>query len=133
MRRRSGRNRKSARSYFSSCRLSFLFMMVVRSHPNALPCAFSVERDQRPPAGAMAKSLLVVAHRDLLRSKDDADRLPGVLGIHVAGTRQSLALPQMDRCDGTVCPPQTQQILKRAHSDGTGIEKQVRHGFRRLA
>jgi hypothetical protein len=51
----------------------------------------------------------------------------------VAGTRQSLALPQMDRCDGTVCPPQTQQILRKAHSDGTGIEKQVRHGFRRPA
>src|SRR5216684_1235664 len=91
------RKRKSARSHFSSCRLSFLFMMVVRSHPHALPCPFSVERDQRPPAGAVAKSLPVVAHRDLLRSKDEADRLPGVLGIHVAGTRQSLALPQMDR------------------------------------
>src|SRR5258708_32856454 len=119
IRRRSGRNRKSASSYFSSCRLSFLFMMVVRSHPHALPCPFSVERDQRPPAGAVAKSLPVVAHRDLLRSKDDTDRLPGVLGIHVAGTRQSLALSQIDRGDGKECPPQTPTTSQKAPSSGT--------------
>ena len=63
-----------------------------QSHRHALPCPFSLERDQRPPAGAVAKPLPLVAHRDLLRSEDDADRLPGVLGIHVAGARQSLAL-----------------------------------------
>src|SRR5260370_39543471 len=84
------RPKSSAKSYFSSCCLSFLFMMVFRSHRHALPCPFSLERDQRPPAGAVAKSLPLVAHRDLLRREDDADRLPGALGIHVARSWQSL-------------------------------------------
>src|SRR3981081_2877385 len=88
---------RDAATAFSSCRLSFLFMMVFQSPRHALLCPLSLERDQRPPAGAVAQSLPLVAHRDLLRSKDDADRLPGVLGIHVAGEGPNLEAAQKAR------------------------------------
>ena len=55
-----------------------------------------VERDQRPSPGPVAKSVFAVAHRDLLRRQDDADRFSRVLGISVAGAHEPMALSEVD-------------------------------------
>src|SRR5438445_13788414 len=46
-----------------------------------------------------------MAHRDLLRRENAANRIPGVLGIHVARAKQSLAFSEVDGGDGAPCPP----------------------------
>jgi len=71
---------------------------------------FSLERHERPSAGSLAKSLSFVAHRDLLRRQDDADRFPGVLGISVAGAHQSVALFEVDGRDGALRSPQAEEL-----------------------
>jgi hypothetical protein len=45
----------------------------------------------------VAQSLSFVADRNLHWREDDADWIPGILGISVDGTNQSLAFSEMDR------------------------------------
>jgi len=59
-----------------------------------------VECHQGPSPHAVAQSIPAMAHRNLLRRKDDADRLFRVLGFFVAGALQPLALSEVDRRDG---------------------------------
>jgi hypothetical protein len=73
--------------------------------------ALSLERHQRASPHAMAQSLLAVAHRDLHRRQDDADWISGILGIYLAGTRESMALLEVDWRDGTLRSTQVQRIL----------------------
>src|SRR5580698_8575839 len=77
---------------------------------HALPAPLSLERHQGPSSGSVAQPLPAMAHRDLLRRQDDADRLPGVLGISVAGAYQPLAFSQVDRRDGPLRPPQAEKL-----------------------
>src|SRR5579885_2554749 len=63
----------------------------------------------------MAKSVPSLADRDLHRIQDEADRIPGVLGIHVARTQRTVALPEVDGRDGTLCPSQAEEFLKFKH------------------
>jgi hypothetical protein len=69
---------------------------------HALHTAFSLECYPRSSAGALAKSLPVVANGDLLRSENAANTLPRILGVRVAGEKQSMAVPEMDGRDGTI-------------------------------
>src|SRR5262245_31707556 len=73
--------------------------------------AVSLERHQGPPPHAMAQSLLAVAYRDLHGRQDDADWIFGILGIYLAGTRESMALFEVDRRDGTLRSSQVQRVL----------------------
>jgi hypothetical protein len=52
-----------------------------------------------------------MAHRNLHRRENDADRLCGILGIHVARARRPLALSEVDSRDGALCPSQAQGLL----------------------
>lgn len=45
----------------------------------------------------MEKSVPALADRDLYRRQDEADRISGILGIHVERASQPLALSTMDR------------------------------------
>ena len=56
-----------------------------------------MERDERPSARTLAKPVFALAYRDLLRGENDADWIPGILGISMEGTRESLAFSEMDR------------------------------------
>jgi hypothetical protein len=69
---------------------------------HALHTTFSLECYPRSSAGALAKSLPVVANGDLLRSENAANTLPRILGVRVAGEKQSMAVPEMDGRDGTI-------------------------------
>jgi hypothetical protein len=69
---------------------------------DALHTTFSLECYPRSSAGALAKSLPVVANGDLLRSENAANTLPRILGVRVAGEKQSMAVPEMDGRDGTI-------------------------------
>jgi hypothetical protein len=69
---------------------------------HALHFTFSLECYPRSSAGALAKSLPVVANGDLLRSQNAANTLPRILGVRVAGEKQSMAVPEMDGRDGTI-------------------------------
>lgn len=64
----------------------------------------------------MEESVFAVAHRDVYRREDDADRVPGILGIFVDGTAELVAISEMDRGDGSVCS-----------SQGEGVVGGVRH------
>src|SRR5271156_4447214 len=83
---------------------------------HALPGPLSLERHQGPSLGSVAQPLSAVAHRDILRSQDDADRLSRVLGISLAGAHQSLALSKVDRRDGPLRPPQTEKLRFQSFS-----------------
>jgi len=71
-----------------------------------------MERDKGSSPCSLAKSLSFVAHGNLLRSENDADWIYRILGIYVAGAPQSLAIFEVDRRDGTLCPSQTQDTVK---------------------
>jgi hypothetical protein len=51
-----------------------------------------------------------MAHRDILRSEDDANRISGVLGISVAGARESVAISKVDRRDGSLRSPEAEDL-----------------------
>ena len=68
----------------------------------ALLAPLPLECHQGASSGSMAESLPSVAHRDLHRGEDDADRLSGILGISLARTQKSLAVPKMDGRDGAL-------------------------------
>src|ERR1700676_2498745 len=80
----------------------------------ALQNPLSVERHQGPSPGSMAKSVSSVAHRNLHRRENDADRLRGVLGIHVARASRPLAFSEVDSGDGALCPSQAKELLSSA-------------------
>ena len=69
---------------------------------NALHVAIHVERHARTSSDTVAKSVPVVANRNLLRREDAANRLSGILGISLARAQKPLAFPQMDWRDGTL-------------------------------
>ena len=56
--------------------------------------------DPRTPPGPLAQPLSALAHGDLFGAEDGQNRLPGILGIHVPGTKTVAALSEMDRRDG---------------------------------
>src|ERR1700722_16489554 len=66
----------------------------------------------------MAKSVSAVAHRNLYRRENDADRLRGVLGIHVARARRPLAVFELDSRDGAIRPSQTEEFMMAVLSKG---------------
>src|SRR5438067_9963840 len=76
---------------------------------NEIHPPFSLERHPRLPPHSLAQSLSEVAHRDLLRPQDEQDRLPGILGIHVARARQPATLPAMDGGDGSLRAAQAEE------------------------
>lgn len=78
---------------------------------HALHASIPVERNPRPPSGSLAQSLPVVANRNLLRGKDATDRSPGILGVHLAGAQESVALFEMDGGNGTLRPPQAEEFV----------------------
>jgi len=79
-----------------------------RTNSDAVHSSISVERNPRTSPHAMAQPISALASGDLLRGKDATNRLSRLLGVHVAGAQQSLAIPEMDGWDGTLCPPQAQ-------------------------
>src|SRR2546421_4936121 len=79
-----------------------------------LHSAILVERNSRAPPHPVAQPLSAVADRNVLWREDAADRFPGILGIRVAGTPQSLALSKMDSGNGPLCPPPAQGSVKSA-------------------
>src|SRR5256885_57728 len=62
----------------------FAILFVFIMHLHALPPPLSVECHQGPSLRALAQSISAVAHRDVYRCQDEGNRIPGVLGIHVA-------------------------------------------------
>jgi len=70
--------------------------------PDAADAALSLELDSRSPDCALAQSVSFMADRDLHRRENDADWIPGVLGISVDGAGQPLALPQVDSGNGSL-------------------------------
>src|ERR1700722_2194225 len=71
----------------------------------------SLECHKRPSSGALAQSVSVVAHRDLLWREDDADWIPGILGISLARARQPMALSKVDGRDGALYQSQAEEGL----------------------
>jgi len=70
---------------------------------DAADAAVSLEFDSWAPDCSLAQSLFAVADRDLYGREDDADWIPGILGILVDGARQPVAVSEMDGRDGSVC------------------------------
>ena len=68
-----------------------------------------LELDQGPSSGSLAQPLSAVAHRDVLRRKDDADRFSGILGVSLAGAHQPLALLKVDGRDGEIRSPKAEE------------------------
>ena len=62
--------------------------------PNA---SIFLERNSRPSVGSVAQSLSAMADRNLHWRKDDADRVPRILGISLDRTAQLVAFSEMDR------------------------------------
>jgi len=81
---------------------------------NAADAALSLELYPWPPDCPMAQSLSAMAHRNLYRRQDDANRVPRILGIPVDGAHEPMALPEVDRGDGSPCPSRGQEILARS-------------------
>ena len=71
-----------------------------------------LERDSRSPPCSVAQSVSSLASRNLLRRQDAADWIPGVLGIHSARTKASLAILKMDGGNGTVRASQAKESVK---------------------
>ena len=59
----------------------------------------------------MAKSLPVVANRNLLWRKNATDWTVGVLGIHLARAQEFVAVSKVDRRNGALRPSQTQELV----------------------
>src|SRR5579872_7050635 len=70
---------------------------------NVFHAAIHLAGQPRPSPGAVAQPLPALAHGNLQRRQNAADRLPGVLGLHVAGTAQPEAFFGVDYGDGTLC------------------------------
>jgi hypothetical protein len=90
----------------SSCRL-WLLLRHAQQDPLLVECYPGT------PTDSLAKPISSLAHRDLYRCKDEADRFSGVLGIHVARTPRTLALPAVDGRDGTLGTSETEEFLTR--------------------
>jgi len=69
---------------------------------DAADAAVSLEFDSWAPDCSLAQSLFAVADRDLYGREDDADWIPGILGILVDGARQTVAVSEVDGGDGSV-------------------------------
>ncbi len=80
---------------------------------NAADAALSLELNPWTPDCTMAQSLPAMAYRDLYRREDDANRIPGVLGIPVDGTNQFVALSEVDGRNGSLYPSSGEKILAR--------------------
>src|ERR1700691_3105412 len=92
---------ESARRDGLECGLSHVAAILKN---NAADAALSLELDPWPPDCPMAQSLSAMAYRNLYRRQDDANRVPGILGIPVDGAHELMALPQVDGGNGSVCP-----------------------------
>ncbi len=69
---------------------------------HASHAALSLECHSRPQNHSLAQSVPLVAHGDVHRHQDDANRLRGILGIYVDGARQPMALFKMDGRNGSL-------------------------------
>src|SRR5277367_372148 len=78
---------------------------------HALPAPLLVECDERPSSRPLAQPLSAMAHRNLYRRQDDANRLPGILGVRMARAPRAVEVPQLDRRDGTLRPPQAKEFV----------------------
>lgn len=96
------RQRRSSRDCHSAAVLA-----IIGQHAQQDP--LPLERDSWPSPGSLAKSVSSLAHRNLHGREDEADRLRGVLGVYVARASRTLAIPALDRRDGTLRPSQTKK------------------------
>ena len=55
-----------------------------------------------------------MASRDLLRSENATDRIPGILGVRSKRTKASLAVSTVDGGDGTTRPSQAKKSVRFA-------------------
>src|SRR4029077_2541279 len=78
---------------------------------HALHASISMERNPRTSPRPVAQPLPLVASRDLLRGQDAADRLSRILGVHVAGAQQSLAISEMDGRNRTLRASQGDPLI----------------------
>ena len=79
--------------------------------PDATDAALSLELHSWPPDCPLAQSISPMAHRNLHRRQDDADRIPGILGILVDRAHQPVALPEVDGRDGSLHPSRGEEHL----------------------
>lgn len=61
--------------------------------------AFLLERHSRAPFDSLAQSVPSLAHRDLLRRENAADRISGILGVSLERALESLAILEVDLRD----------------------------------
>ena len=73
---------------------SIMTFAAMMSHASFDPLL--VECHQRASPRALAKSISVMADRDLLRGEDDADWLYRILGIFMARARQPVEIFEVD-------------------------------------
>src|ERR1700722_19104360 len=73
---------------------------------HALHAALSVECYPRTSSRTVAKSILVVANRNLLRRENAADWPVGILGIYLAGAQEFVAVSKVDSGNGALRPSQ---------------------------
>src|SRR5262245_30914435 len=85
---------------------------ILRAGIHAQRPSLPLERHTGPSLHALAKSLSSLEDRDLHGRQDDADRIPGVLGVQLARAQESVAVPEVDRRDGAVCASQTESRLR---------------------
>ena len=64
--------------------------------------ALCLECNPWASSNTLAQPVPALADRDLYRCQDDSDRVPGVLGISLAGAPSTVAIPQVDRGNGTL-------------------------------
>jgi hypothetical protein len=75
------------------------------TNTNDLYRAIFMECDSRSSSDPLAQPVSALENRDLLRSKDAANRFSGILGICLARAHKSVAIPQVDCGDGALRPP----------------------------
>ena len=78
----------------------------------ALHAPISLECHSWASSDTVAQSLSAVAHRDLLRCQNAADRVHRILGIYVARTPESLAFFEMDWRDGALRPSRRKERVE---------------------
>lgn len=77
------------------------------------------------PPDSVAESLPPVANRDLHRCENDPHRVPGVLGISLAGAPAAVAVSEVDRRNGTIRTSESEASV--ANSSASWISRFATH------
>jgi hypothetical protein len=80
-----------------------------------------VEFDPGPPSRALAQPIPAVAHRNLLRRQDAANWISGILGVSLAGTRQSLEILEVDVRDAAARASSAEELIGGWEIESTGF------------